>query len=103
MQSGEDLQVSRNGAGGDPWWITIVYGPQSDGDKELFLDSLVAVRAVCPGPWLLSGDFNMIYQASDKNNGRLNRRCMRRFRGFISRMGLDEIHLSGRRYTWSNR
>lgn len=45
----------------------------------------------------------MIYQASDKSNGRLNRRCMSRFRGFISRFALEDVYLSGRRFTWSNR
>ena len=58
------------------WWYTSVYGPQSDQEKMLFLDELKEVRAACPGMWLLCGDFNLIYQAQDKNNGRLNRRMM---------------------------
>lgn len=61
------------------WWITVVYGPQLDADKALFLQELVAFRADHHGPWLLCGDFNMIYRAADKNNGRLDRRNMRRF------------------------
>jgi hypothetical protein len=31
---------------------------------------------------MLCGDFNLIYQAADKNNGRLSRRMMGRFRRF---------------------
>ncbi|XP_066361483.1 uncharacterized protein [Miscanthus floridulus] len=44
----------------------------------------------------------MIYQAADKNNDRLDRRAMRRFRSFISRAHLHEIDLIGRRFTWSS-
>lgn len=48
---------------GDPWWITVVYGPQLDVDKVEFLNELKRFRDVSPGPWLLCGDFNMIYRA----------------------------------------
>jgi hypothetical protein len=51
---------------------------------------------------LIWGDFNLIYQAEDKNNGRLNRRLMRTFRQFLDDMELQELHLKGRRCTWSN-
>jgi hypothetical protein len=44
---------------GDPWWITVVYGPQLDVDKVEFLNELKRFRDVSPGPWLLCGDFNM--------------------------------------------
>jgi hypothetical protein len=53
-------------------------------------------------PWLLCGDFNMIYHAADKNNGRLDRRLMGQFCGFLSEGSLREIHLQGRLFTWSN-
>ena len=60
------------------------------------------VRASCLGTWLAWGDFNLIYQAADKNNQRLNRRMMSRFRSFLDDTELQEIHLRGRLYTWSN-
>jgi len=44
-----------------PWWLTGVYGPQRDADKISFLEELRDVRAGCPGPWMLAGDFNMIF------------------------------------------
>lgn len=44
----------------------------------------------------------MIYRAQDKNNGRLDRRCMRRFRSFLNRAQLEEINMIGRLYTWSS-
>lgn len=51
--------------------------------------------------WLIIGDFNLIYKASDKNNDRLNRRMMQRFRGLIDKIQVKELHLPGRRFTWA--
>ena len=85
-----------------PWWLTGVHGPQSDAEKVAFLDELREVRAGCPGPWMLAGDFNMIYCSEDKNNGNVNQAMMGRFRRFVNEMELKEIPLLGRRYTWSN-
>lgn len=48
------------------WLITVVYRPQSDADKEAFLEELTTIKNNNPGPWKICGDFNMIYQACDK-------------------------------------
>jgi endonuclease/exonuclease/phosphatase family metal-dependent hydrolase len=45
------------------------------------------------------GDFNMIYQACDKNNPNVSRRVMGWFRRALDDLGLP---LHGRCYTWSN-
>ena len=89
-------------AAGDPWWLSVVYGPQEDGDKRLFLEELEAIRDHCPGPWAIIGDFNLILEEEDKNNARVNRRMMRAFRDTVATLQLLDIHLHGRRYTWSN-
>ena len=94
-------QVSEQRA--EPWWFTTVYGPPQDGaDKVQFLHELVQFRAGTSGAWLLSGDFKMIHRASDKSNGRLDRRGMRRFRNFINQAQLDKIQLVGRAFTWTS-
>lgn len=82
--------------------MTCVYGPQGDSEKILFLQEIKDVRAVCEGPWILAGDFNLIYKASDKNNSNINRAMMGRFRRMINDLALKEIPLHGRKYTWSN-
>ena len=84
------------------WWITCVYGPQTDSEKVAFLDELREVRTSCDGMWVICGDFNLIYRADDKNNQRLNRSMMNRFRRFINDTELHELNLKGRLYTWSN-
>ena len=44
----------------------------------------------------------MICRAQDKNNGRLDRRGMRRFRAFLNQARLEELNLVGRKFTWSS-
>lgn len=68
----------------------------------LFLDELWAVHAACPGPWLIVGDFNLIYRAADKNNQNVDRAMMGRFRRALDDMELWECELLGRRFTWTN-
>jgi exonuclease III len=88
--------------GGSPWWFTGVYGAQADMQKLQFLQELCLVRQACTGPWAVGGDFNLIYQAEDKNNSNLDRAMMGRFRRLINDLELHEVPLLGRKFTWSN-
>ena len=89
-------------ANGNAWWLTCVYGPQHDQNKIQFLQELRDIRAQCFGPWLVVGDFNLIYRDEDKNNANLNRAMMGRFRRWINDMELSEIPLHGRKFTWTS-
>jgi exonuclease III len=84
------------------WWLTSVYGPQDDNAKELFLEELEAVRDACDGPWAICGDFNLILSEADKNNARINRTNLARFRRAVHTLELQDLHLHGRAFTWSN-
>jgi exonuclease III len=84
------------------WSLATVYRPVDDELKAEFLEELREIHADCPTPLLLCGDFNLIYQAADKSNDRLNIRSMRRFRRVIDDLQLEELYLHGRLYTWSN-
>src|SRR4051812_8528110 len=59
---------------GEAWWLTVVYGLQSIPDKINFLAALSARWDLCPGPWLLIGDFNLILQDANKHNSHIHRR-----------------------------
>lgn len=84
------------------WHLTLVYGPQADQDKVQFLDELHTIRASIPAPWMITGDFNLLLDTTDKSNANVNRRNISPFRRFIDVEELKDIHLHGRRYTWSN-
>ena len=97
------LSIRLSAAGSDsPWWITTVYGPQDDAAKVEFLDELRSFRAARQGAWMVCGDFNLTYHVEDKNNDRIDRRAMRRFRSFLDSVQLQKLDLIGRRYTWTN-
>jgi exonuclease III len=85
-----------------PWWLTCVYGLQGNQEKIQFLQSLREIRALCIGPWLVLGDFNLILREEEKNNNNLDRAMMGMFRRWANDLALNEIPLIGRKYTWSN-
>jgi hypothetical protein len=91
-----------NGHPGAEWWLTAVYDPTAGDLKPVFLDELRATRAAIACPWAVAGDFNLIIDARDKSNVRLNRRSMDMFRRCINDLELRESSLLGHRYTWSN-
>jgi hypothetical protein len=82
--------------------ITTCYGPADDRRKEEFLQEMMMLKPSAGVAWLITGDFNLIYQASDKNNLNLNRRLMGKFRAAIDDCELLEICLHNRMFTWSN-
>jgi hypothetical protein len=48
------------------------------------------------------GDFNLIYRATNKSNGNVNRRLMNRFCRLLDELEVKEIHFHGRKFTWSS-
>jgi hypothetical protein len=88
--------------GGQPWWLTCVYGLQGNDAKIQFMQELREIRVECHGPWMIVGHFNLIYKAEDKNNSNYNHAMMGQFRCLINDLALKEVSLVGRKYTWSN-
>jgi hypothetical protein len=87
---------------GSPSWFSGVYGPQSDELKIQFLQELRNIRMACVGPWVVGGDFNLIYRAHDKSDVNMDRAMMGRFRRLLNDVELSEVDLMDRRFTWSN-
>jgi hypothetical protein len=73
-----------------------------EADKPTFLEELHNLSQVRSRPWILCGDFNMIYHAQDESNDHLDRRSMGQLRRFLNVTTSKEIHLQGRQFTWSN-
>ncbi|XP_071685441.1 uncharacterized protein [Lolium perenne] len=87
---------------GSSWSMTAVYGPQEDSDKIIFLQELRRIKTMVLPEWIILGDFNLIKSVDEKSNSNINIRMMGRFRRTIDELELKEIHLNGRRFTWSN-
>lgn len=96
------LRTPTNSESNSSWWLTSVYGPQEDAEKVVFLEELEAIRDACPGPWALTGDFNLILNEADKSNHQIDRANLRRFRQCVANLHLPDLHLHGRCFTWSN-
>lgn len=60
--------------------LSVVYGPTGSNRKAKFLSELQNQKPQAGSQWLIQGDFNLIYKASDKNNNRLNLRLMNMFK-----------------------
>jgi exonuclease III len=89
------ISVQFQAENGSNWWLTCVYGPQGTAEKITFLQELREVREACSSPWVLVGDFNLIYKDEDKSNSNYNRAMIGRFRMFINDQALKEIPLHG--------
>jgi hypothetical protein len=87
---------------GTSFKLTTVYGPTDHAEKEAFLEEAIAAKPSDDSKWLIIGDFNLIYQAEDKNNGNLNFRLMGLFRKALATCHLKELKLQNRKFTWSN-
>jgi hypothetical protein len=58
---------------GTSFKITTVYGPLTDIEKRNFLEEAIAEAPNNDeSKWLIFGDFNLIYQVTDKNNNNIN-------------------------------
>lgn len=84
------------------WSLTGVYGPQEDPAKLQFIAELRSIKQQMLPGWVIMGDFNLIYRSCDKSNERINRSLMNRFKSALDNLELKEIHLHGRKFTWSS-
>lgn len=91
-----------NRANNATWSLPWVYGPQQDHEKIMFINEIRATKQQMHPCWAVMGDFNLIYRSLDKNNDRINRSMMQRFKSALDFLELKAIHLHGRKYTWSS-
>ena len=84
------------------WVLTGLYGPYTTDGKTQFMEWIKNVEMPENVDWLLMGDFNLIRSLDDRNKPGGNVSEIMRFNEAISNLGLVEIPLQGRRYTWSN-
>jgi hypothetical protein len=70
--------------------------------KILFMQEITDLKQQMLPAWLLLGDFNLIYRAQDKNNGRLNIPMLNRFKTTIDNLLMAPFDLRGKKFTWCN-
>lgn len=87
----------------DCWILTSVYGPCDSEGKEAFLSWFSDIQMPDSVEWLIIGDFNLYRKPEDKNRPGGNVMDMLNFNDVISSLGIVEIPLHGKRYTWTNK
>jgi hypothetical protein len=87
----------------DSWILTSVYGPYDAEGKIAFSEWLENIHMPDDIHWLVVGDFNLIRKSKDRNRPRGNTSEMLLFNNAISSLGLVDIPLHGRKFTWTNK
>jgi exonuclease III len=84
------------------WTLVVVYGPCQGEQRDLFVQWLYDLIIPDDELWLFMGDFNFIRSQDNRNRPGANINDMFLFNELIDHLGLLELPIKGRAYTWSN-
>jgi hypothetical protein len=84
------------------WNLVVVHGPCRQPTKDQFLNWLFNLQIEDDELWMLIGDFNFYRYAENRNKTGGNFQDSLIFNNIISHLGLTELLIKGRSYTWSN-
>ncbi len=82
--------------------LSNIYGPTAAALKEPFFQELRDIGSRAAGIWAMVGDFNLLLSRFDKNGPPPHVSDMLRFRNVINSLGLSDLPLSNRAFTWTN-
>jgi hypothetical protein len=86
----------------DSWRLTTVYGPCDDPACSQFIEWFRGHNIADTDNWLFLGDFNFYRCLSNRNKPGGNLADSLIFNDAIGHLGLVELQLKGRAFTWSN-
>jgi hypothetical protein len=86
----------------EAWTLISVYGPCQGIQRDNFAHWLHSLNIPAQSNWLLVGDFNFIRSQENRNKPGGDIHEMLLFNEIIGHLGLLELPLKGRKYTWSN-
>ena len=79
-----------------------VYGPREVIERENFIAWLYSLNIENDDHWLILGDFNFYRYSDSTNKPGANLNDIETFNEVISYLGLIELPIKGRAFTWSN-
>lgn len=87
--------------------MTGVYGPTNSSQRTNFFTELKEANpnALNPSqgiPWIVCGDFNCTLRREERNSTSSEWRWPLAFSQTVSSLGLRDIYMQGRRFTWAN-
>lgn len=84
------------------WRYIAVYGSPYEEGKLDFIQELHSLVENWDGPTVIGGDFNLVTNAKEKNNGSINFKWSALFQDWINKQGLIELKNPTRSFTWTN-
>jgi hypothetical protein len=79
-----------------------VYGPCTEPRRSEFVSWLMDLDIPVNEHWLFVGDFNFYRSIENRNRDGANLNDIFTFNGIISHLGLIELPIKGRAFTWNN-
>jgi exonuclease III len=86
----------------DSWTLVTVYGPCKGIERDNFISWLYNLSIPVDSHWLLLGDFNFTRSDENRNKPGGDVNDIFIFNDIIGHLGLIELPLKGRHFTWSN-
>lgn len=86
----------------EKWSMTTVYGPCDGQPRDDFVNWLYNLQILSNANWLVLGDFNFIRSTENRNRAGGNINDIMIFNDVVGHLGLIELPLKGRSFTWSN-
>jgi hypothetical protein len=86
----------------DSWTMVSVYGPCKGLERDNFVTWLYNLNIPIDTLWLILGDFNFIRSLDNRNKPGGDLNDMFLFNDIIGHLGLIELSIKGRMYSWSN-
>ncbi|XP_073355271.1 uncharacterized protein [Aegilops tauschii subsp. strangulata] len=87
----------------DSFVLSTVYTPCDEEERDDFFAVMTQTAKQVTGSWIILGDFNMYRFPHEKSQRRKNWALMDRFNSWIREHALDDIDITNRSFTWSNK
>lgn len=82
--------------------ISNVYGPIAANLRAAFFQELQFINTFSTGVWTVLEDFNVLLSVHDKNGSSTNVSDILRFREVVSEIGLLDLPILNKAFTWTN-
>lgn len=84
------------------WNLITVYGLTREPERTYFVSWLYSLDINYDDNCIIMGDFNFYRSATNRNRPGGNTNGMMLFNNIINHLGITELPIKGRSYTWSN-
>ncbi|KAJ4840913.1 hypothetical protein Tsubulata_001108 [Turnera subulata] len=86
---------------GNPFWLTAIYGSPNDTLRRALQLNLEVLASLIQGPWILTGDFNALLSATEREGRRkVTSAKLKDFQDCVENNQLIDLGFAGPVFTW---